>query len=200
MMLGWLYTVDAIDGMTFNVVGTKTQNKVVYKTSLNMHADNTILMGNVSLALRQIRQRREYDYAYIVPTQKAYKQLCYNWDCTNTAPNCENKCSGECDGLLYKRCSAMTMYHSCVWSPLACALCEGTGALIEALCLKAVNTCNLFDSPSNQGDRKIVLEYNIDGRNEQHIVKVGQDAYASGGIFKITELEILKHRSNWLCC
>lgn len=191
-IMSWLYTVEAIDGMTFNVVGTQTPNKIIYETSLNMHTGDVIMMGNASLTMRQIRQRKEYDYAYTVPKFIAYKQLCHNWDCTNTAPNCKNKCDGQCDQLKYKRCSAMSMYNSCVWSPLRCALCEGTGALYETLCFTAVETCNIFDSPSNQGEREIVLNYNIDGRTEEHVVKVGQDAYASGGVFKITELEILE--------
>lgn len=190
-MLGWLYTVEAIDGMTFTVNGVKGLNKVTYETSLNMHASDTLIMGNVSLTLIEIRQRREYDYVYTMPTVIAMSSLCRNWDCTNTAPNCENKCEGVCGELEYSRCSAMQMYHSCVWSPLACALCEGTGALYEKLCFSGKEVCNLFDSPSNQGDREIVLEYNIDGRTETHVVKVGQDAYSSGGIFKVTQLEIL---------
>ncbi|UHM27616.1 MAG: hypothetical protein FCSFV1_gp1 [Fushun chilo suppressalis flavivirus 1] len=191
VLISWLYTVDAIDGMTFNVVGTMTPHKIIYETSINMHSGDTLMFGNVSLTLVQIRQRKEYDYSYTVPRQIGYVQLCHTWDCTNTAPNCANKCEGNCDGLKYKRCSPMSMYNSCVWSPLGCALCEGTGALFETLCFKAAETCNLFDSPSNQGDREVVINYNIDGRTEQHVVKVGQDAYASGGVFKITQLEIL---------
>ncbi|KAL4711291.1 hypothetical protein ACJJTC_019132 [Scirpophaga incertulas] len=112
LMLGWLYTVEAIDGMTFTVNGVKGTNKVTYETSLNMHAGDTLVMGNVSLSLLEIRQRREYDYVYSLPTVITMSALCRQWDCTNTAPNCINKCDGYCGELSYVRCAPMQMYHS----------------------------------------------------------------------------------------
>lgn len=92
IMLAWLCSVEAIDGITFEENGNEANNKIIYVTSLNMHVNDLIVMGNASMKLINIRQRREYDYAQTLPRLVTCNTLCKNWDCTNEAPNCYNKC------------------------------------------------------------------------------------------------------------